>query len=86
MVISRAYLILPKHFNATAIPTSFVSVAAEVLPVILPLNLNDSKSATAGFNHLYNIAINFLMFLSNYFYISLNYTLASQHPSFCIMF
>ena len=46
---------LLKYINTTAISTSFVSVAKKVLPVILPLNLNDSESVTAGFNHLYNI-------------------------------
>ena len=48
--VSRVLQKLLKYFNGTAILTSFVLSAAEVLPVILILYLNDSDSVILSFD------------------------------------
>ena len=73
-----------KHFNGTAILTSFVLPASGAFPASFTLNFNDAllpgelTMLYLKLVHRYGIAINFLMFLNNYHYIRLNYTSASQ--------
>ena len=47
--ISNVLQKLLKYFNSTAISTSFVLPAVGFLPVIFPLNLNDSESVIVAF-------------------------------------
>ena len=85
--ISRVLQKLLKYFNGTAILTSFVLPAAGFFSVIFTLNLNNAllpgKSGLfycyLKMGQFYNISIKFLISLSNYHYIRLNCTLASQH-------
>ena len=75
--ISRVLQKLLKYFNGTIISTSFVLPSVGVFPVIFILDLNDSESVKFYYlAHLCIIVINFEMFLNNYHYILLNYTLA----------
>ena len=75
--ISRVLQKLLKYFNGTIISTSFVLPSGGVFPVIFILDLNDSESVKFYYlAHLCIIVINFEMFLNNYHYILLNYTLA----------
>ena len=75
--VSRVLQKLLKYFNGTVSSTFFVLPATGAFPVILILDWLIQMHQLA---HFYNIAINFLMFLSNYCCIQLNYTSTSQHP------
>ena len=77
--ISRVLQKLLKYFNGTIISTSFSLPPAGFFPVIFILDLNDSESVKISFGHLCNVTTNFQMFLHNYRYILLNYTLALQY-------
>ena len=78
---SRVFQKLLKYFNGTTISTSVLPLAA-VLPFIFGLILNQAllsaaeklviAPASVKACHLYNIAINLLMFLNNYCHILLN--------------
>ena len=74
--ISRVLQKLLKYFNGTIISTSFSLPSLGVFPVIFILDLNDSESAKLSFGSSLYIATKFQMFLHNYLYILLNYTLA----------
>ena len=67
---------LCKYFNGTVI--SAFLMPPLILAKNLDLTLNELESVRYFFAHLYNIAINFWLFL-NYHYILLNYRLTLQH-------
>ena len=84
--ISKVLQKLFKYFNGAIISTPSILHLFPVRPVIFAVKLNESV-ALAPLNStiktllftavcLYNIAINFYMFLNNYHYILWNYTLA----------
>ena len=75
--ISKVLQKFHKYFNGTVISTSSVLLSGGVFPVIFILDLNDLESVKFYYlAHLCIIVINFEMFLNNYHYILLNYTLA----------
>ena len=71
--ISRVFRKFLKYFNDTIISTSFVLTL--VFPVIFILDLNDSESVKLSFGSS-------LMFLENYQYVLLHYTLTLLYQHF----
>ena len=71
--ISRVFRKFLKYFNDTIISTSFVLTL--VFPVIFILDLNDSESVKLSFGSS-------LMFLENYQYVLLRYTLTLLYQHF----
>ena len=76
--ISRILQKLLRFFNGTAISTFFDSTSG-VFPFFKFWIWMIQNFLYYHLIHLYNIAINFLMFLNNYHYIQLDYTFALQH-------
>ena len=77
--ISKVFQKLLKYFNGTAILIFFVLPSSGYFLLSLPWIWMIKNLLKRSLVHLYNITISFLMFLNNYRYIWLNYTLASQH-------